>query len=59
MMMSKGGRRQQEEAERKYKQLANLVSLDRALDFLGRYYEHHDFSQYPLDEPFPELGELG
>jgi len=47
------------EAELKYKQLANLVSIEGALDFLGRYYEHHDFSQYPLDEPFPELGELG
>jgi len=51
--------RTHEEAELKYKQLANLVSIERALDFLGRYYEHHDFSQYPLDKPFPELGELG
>ncbi|WP_027091841.1 LLM class flavin-dependent oxidoreductase [Cohnella thermotolerans] len=48
-----------EEAERKYEELANLVSIDKALDFLGRFYEHHDFTQYPLDEPFPELGELG
>ncbi|MFC0215913.1 LLM class flavin-dependent oxidoreductase [Paenibacillus chartarius] len=51
--------RTQEEAERKYEEMANLVSIDKALDFLGRFYEHHDFSQYPLDEPFPELGELG
>ncbi|QHT63125.1 LLM class flavin-dependent oxidoreductase [Paenibacillus lycopersici] len=49
----------QEEAERKYEEIANLVSIDKALDFLGRFYEHHDFTQYPLDEPFPELGELG
>ncbi|MUT67534.1 LLM class flavin-dependent oxidoreductase [Paenibacillus sp. NEAU-GSW1] len=48
-----------EEAEAKYAQLANLVDIDRALNYLGRYYEHHDFSQYPLDEPFPDLGELG
>ncbi|MDP4154789.1 MAG: LLM class flavin-dependent oxidoreductase [Bacillota bacterium] len=49
----------EEEAERKYQEIANLVSIDKALDYLGRYFEHHDFSQYPLDEPFPELGELG
>lgn len=49
----------QEEAERKYTEVASLVSIDRALDFLGRFYEHHDFTQYPLDEPFPDLGELG
>ncbi|GAA3407823.1 LLM class flavin-dependent oxidoreductase [Paenibacillus hodogayensis] len=48
-----------EEAERKYEEIANLVSIEKALDFLGRFYEHHDFSQYPLDEPFPELGDLG
>ncbi|MZQ86427.1 NtaA/DmoA family FMN-dependent monooxygenase [Paenibacillus sp. 5J-6] len=51
--------RTQEEAERKYEEIANLTSIDKALDFLGRFYEHHDFSQYPLDEPFPELGDLG
>jgi FMN-dependent oxidoreductase (nitrilotriacetate monooxygenase family) len=49
----------EEEAERKYQEIANLVSIDKALDYLGRYFEHHDFSQYPLDKPFPELGELG
>jgi FMN-dependent oxidoreductase (nitrilotriacetate monooxygenase family) len=51
--------RTQEEAERKYEEIASLTSIDKALDFLGRFYEHHDFSQYPLDEPFPELGNLG
>ncbi|MCS7462692.1 LLM class flavin-dependent oxidoreductase [Paenibacillus doosanensis] len=48
-----------EEAERKYEEIANLVTIEKALDYLGRYYDHHDFTQYPLDEPFPELGELG
>jgi len=48
-----------EEAEQKYEQLANLVTIDKALEYLGRFFEHHDFKQYPLDEPFPELGELG
>ena len=51
--------RTEEEAERKYQELANLVSIDKALDYLGRFFEHHDFSQYPLDEPFPDLGDLG
>ena len=49
----------EEEAERKYQEIASLVSIDKALDYLGRYFEHHDFSQYSLDEPFPELGDLG
>jgi N-acetyl-S-(2-succino)cysteine monooxygenase len=51
--------RTQEEAERKYEEIASLVSIQNALDYLGRFFEHHDFSQYPLDEPFPELGDLG
>ncbi|SFJ03061.1 FMN-dependent oxidoreductase, nitrilotriacetate monooxygenase family [Paenibacillus sp. UNC496MF] len=49
----------EEEAERKYQEVAGLVTIDTALNYLGRFFEHHDFSQYPLDEPFPELGELG
>lgn len=49
----------EEEAEAKYQELASLVSIEKALDFLGRFFEHHDFSQYPLDEPFPDLGDLG
>ncbi|RTE10146.1 LLM class flavin-dependent oxidoreductase [Paenibacillus whitsoniae] len=51
--------RTEEEAERKYQEVANLVTIDKALDFLGRFFEHHDFSQYPLDEPFPDLGDFG
>ncbi|MFS0837465.1 LLM class flavin-dependent oxidoreductase [Paenibacillus sp. 1P03SA] len=49
----------EEEAERKYQEVADLVTIETALDYLGRFFEHHDFSQYPLDEPFPELGDLG
>lgn len=48
-----------EEAEQKYQEVASLVTIENALDYLGRFFEHHDFSQYPLDEPFPELGDLG
>ncbi len=48
-----------EEAEKKYEELANLVTIDQALAFLGRLFEHHDFSCYPLDQPFPDIGDLG
>lgn len=51
--------RTEEEAERKYQESAELVSIDQALNYLGRYFEHYDFSQFPLDEPFPDIGELG
>lgn len=51
--------RTEEEAERKYQEIANLVTIENALNYLGRFFEHHDFSQYPLDEPFPDLGDLG
>ena len=49
----------QEEAEAKYQAIRELLSVEEALAYLGRYFDHHDFSQYPLDEPFPELGEIG
>jgi len=51
--------RTEEEAERKYQEIAGLVSIDQALNYLGRYFEHFDFSQYALDEPFPDIGDLG
>jgi alkanesulfonate monooxygenase SsuD/methylene tetrahydromethanopterin reductase-like flavin-dependent oxidoreductase (luciferase family) len=51
--------RTEEEAEQKYQELANLVSIEQALAYLGRYYDHHDFSVYHLDEPFPDLGDVG
>lgn len=49
----------QEEAEAKYQAIRELLTVEEALAYLGRYFDHHDFSQYPLDEPFPELGEIG
>lgn len=48
-----------DDVERQYQTTAALVSIEDALNYLGRYFEHHDFGQYPLDEPFPELGDLG
>ena len=26
---------------------------------LGRFFDHYDFSAHPLDEPFPDIGEVG
>ncbi|WP_099351803.1 LLM class flavin-dependent oxidoreductase [Fredinandcohnia onubensis] len=49
----------QEEADRKHQEIANLVSIDKALNALGRPFDDHDFTKYPLDEPFPDLGSLG
>lgn len=51
--------RTEEEAEQKYQDIASLVTIDKALQYLGRFFDHHDFSQYPLDEPFPELNGIG
>ncbi|KQO19260.1 LLM class flavin-dependent oxidoreductase [Acidovorax sp. Leaf78] len=49
----------QDEADAKYQAIRELLTVDEALAYLGRYFDHHDFSQYPLDAPFPELGEIG
>ncbi|MFC0215936.1 LLM class flavin-dependent oxidoreductase [Paenibacillus chartarius] len=49
----------EEEAERKYLEIAELVDIHQALNYLGRYFDHFDFSQFPLDEPFPDIGDLG
>ncbi|MBD9659995.1 LLM class flavin-dependent oxidoreductase [Pantoea sp. PNT03] len=49
----------EQDAERRYQQTAELVTIDKALEYLGRYFEHHDFSQYALDEAFPDIGKLG
>jgi FMN-dependent oxidoreductase (nitrilotriacetate monooxygenase family) len=51
--------RTQEEAESKFQEIVGRVNLEDALIQLGRPFTYHDFTQYPLDEPFPELGDLG
>ncbi|PSH65205.1 LLM class flavin-dependent oxidoreductase [Phyllobacterium sophorae] len=48
-----------EDAERRYWETAELVTIQNAIDYLGRYFEHYDFSQHDLDEPFPDIGDLG
>ncbi len=47
------------EAEEKYRAIRALISIEDALAYLGRFFDHHDFSAYPLDAPFPELGDIG
>jgi FMN-dependent oxidoreductase (nitrilotriacetate monooxygenase family) len=51
--------RTQEEADRKYEAAASLVPIENALAALARPFNDHNFSQYPLDAPFPDLGDLG
>ena len=51
--------RSAEEAEQKYQEIANLVVIEDALNYLGRYFQDLDFTQYGLDDPFPELGDYG
>lgn len=48
-----------EEAERKYQAIRNLVTIEEALLYLGRFFDHHDFSVYGLDEAFPDIGDIG
>ena len=47
-----------QEAEEKYQEIANLVVIEDALNYLGRYFNDMDFSPYGLDDPFPELGDF-
>jgi FMN-dependent oxidoreductase (nitrilotriacetate monooxygenase family) len=44
------------EAEALWRERANLVSIEAALRMLGRSFNDHDFTQYELDAPFPNIG---
>ena len=48
-----------EEAEAKYLEIAGLVDIEQALNYMGRFFNDLDFTQYDLDAPFPELGDYG
>lgn len=41
------------DAEAQYQDTARLVTIDNALDYLGRYFDHHDFTQYALEAATP------
>ncbi len=47
-----------EEAEQKYQEMANLVDIEDALNYLGRYFNDMDFTRFALDGPFPDLGDF-
>lgn len=47
------------EAERKFNEVCGWLSIDLAIKYLSRYFSFFDFSQFPLDEPLPDLGNLG
>jgi FMN-dependent oxidoreductase (nitrilotriacetate monooxygenase family) len=46
-------------ARAKEEAINGKLDLQKALVQLGRPFNYHDFSKYPLDEPFPDLGDLG
>jgi len=46
-----------EEADRMFRDLAELVTLDDALNYLRFTFGGHDFTQYDPDAPFPDLAE--
>jgi len=49
----------QAEAQAKLQALKELGDINDAIVHLGRFFDHFDFSKFPLDEPFPDLGDLG
>jgi FMN-dependent oxidoreductase (nitrilotriacetate monooxygenase family) len=51
--------RDKAEVERKYQEALSLVRIEEALPALGRSFNDHDFSQYPLDAPFPDVAAFG
>lgn len=48
-----------EEVSARYEAIKNLVTLEEALAYLGRYFDHYDFSQFDPDAPFPDIGDVG
>jgi FMN-dependent oxidoreductase (nitrilotriacetate monooxygenase family) len=48
-----------EEARAKERLLLGSKDFNRALKELGRPFGWHDFTQYDLDAPFPDVGDLG
>ena len=51
--------RSQAEAEEKFRAIGDLVDIDVALAYLGRFFDDIDWSGYDLDGPFPDLGDTG
>lgn len=49
----------EEEAEKKYREFAELIPIENAVTYLARFFDDYDLSVYPLDEPFPDIGDVG
>ncbi len=49
----------EDEARDKYQRLIDEVDVNFAVKYLSRYFSFFDFSQFPLDEPLPDLGDIG
>lgn len=49
----------EEDALRKHREVVELLDIDIAVKYLSRYFSFFDFSRFPLDEPLPELGDIG
>jgi FMN-dependent oxidoreductase (nitrilotriacetate monooxygenase family) len=47
-----------EAAQAKAKALESKLEIKKLLVQLGRAFGYHDFSRYPLDEPFPDVSNL-
>ncbi|TNJ62358.1 LLM class flavin-dependent oxidoreductase [Paenibacillus hemerocallicola] len=48
-----------EEADYKYEQTSKYVDIDLAIQYMSRFFSFFNFKQFPLDEPLPELGDIG
>src|SRR5699024_3042914 len=49
----------EEAVAERHEEIKNLITIDNALEVLGRFFDHYDFSVHPLDEPFPDIGDIG
>jgi FMN-dependent oxidoreductase (nitrilotriacetate monooxygenase family) len=49
----------QEEADRKYEETGKYIDIDLAVKYLSRFFSFFNFAQFPLDEPLPDLGDIG
>jgi len=47
------------DAEARYQELIALTSIETGLGFLARTFNDHDFRQYDLDGPFPDVEHIG
>jgi len=48
-----------EEARAREDEVLGKLDLAKALVQLGRPFNYHDFTQYPIDAPFPDVGDAG